>query len=55
MKQAQLQQSLNAAAKQHAELVKQSNQLQDDSYIARYASEHYNLILPGQVAFDVKH
>jgi cell division protein FtsB len=54
-KQAQLQQSLDAATKQHAALVQQSTQLQDDSYIAQYASQHYNLILPGQIAFDVKH
>jgi cell division protein FtsB len=54
-KQAELEQKLQAASKQHAELLKQSQQLQDDAYIARYASEHYNLILPGQVAFNVKH
>lgn len=54
-KQAQLQQTLDAANRQHAELVEQSKQLQNDQYIAKYASEHYNLILPGQVAFNVSH
>lgn len=54
-KQANLQQELSAANKQQTDLIQKSKQLQDDHYIARYASEHYNLILPGQVAFDMKH
>jgi cell division protein FtsB len=54
-KQAELEKQLAAASKQHADLLKQSQQLQDDAYIARYASDHFNLVLPGQVAFNVKH
>lgn len=53
-KQNQLQSQLNAMEKSKVELTAQSQQLQDKDYIARYASEHDNLILPGQVAFDVK-
>jgi cell division protein FtsB len=54
-KQADLEKQLAEASKQHDELLKQSQQLQDDAYIARYAADHYNLVLPGQVAFNVKH
>jgi len=54
-KAASLQGQLAEAEKEHARLVKQAQEFQNDDFIARYASERYNLILPGQVAFDVKH
>jgi len=41
--------------KQHDELVRQIQEFQNDAYVARYASEHFNLVLPGQVPFDVQH
>ncbi|WP_051663166.1 FtsB family cell division protein [Alicyclobacillus macrosporangiidus] len=53
-KQAQLEQQLAALQKQHDSLAQEAQQLQDDRYIARYASDHYNLVLPGQVPFDVQ-
>ncbi|MCL6637357.1 MAG: septum formation initiator family protein [Alicyclobacillus sp.] len=55
VKQQSLQSQLADLQKQHTELTRQAQQLQDDAYIARYASEHYNLSLPGQVTFEVKH
>jgi cell division protein FtsB len=53
-KQTQLQGQLSTLQKQRDQLTKESQQLQNNTFIARYASQHYNLILPGQVAFDVK-
>jgi cell division protein FtsB len=53
-KQNTLTQQMAAMEKQRDELTKQAQQLQNKDYIARYASQHYNLILPGQVSFDVK-
>ncbi|MCL6517376.1 septum formation initiator family protein [Alicyclobacillus sp.] len=53
-KQAKLESQLAALQKQHDQLVQQAQQLQDDRYIARYASDHYNLVLPGQVPFDIQ-
>lgn len=40
---------------QHSKLSKEQQQLNDKSYIARYAAEHYHLILPGQIPFDLSH
>jgi len=40
---------------QRSELAKEQKQLNDKAYIERYASEHYHLILPGQVAFNISH
>ncbi|RIV21765.1 hypothetical protein D2Q93_10420 [Alicyclobacillaceae bacterium I2511] len=50
----QLQVQLNTLNQQHVNLSMQSKQLQSDAYVAKYASEQYNLVLPGQVAFTVQ-
>ncbi len=49
----QLERQVAALKQQQAELQARIRQLQDDAFIARYASEHFNLVLPGQVAFTV--
>lgn len=46
---------LAASQKQHSNLVNLSREFQDPAYIQRYAAEHFNLILPNQVAFTVQH
>jgi len=51
----QLQQQVVTMQKQHDELVRQIQEFQNNAYVARYASEHFNLVLPGQVPFDVGH
>lgn len=35
-------------------LQKQKQQLSDPSYIEKYATEHQNLVMPGQVPFDLQ-
>ncbi|QSO50599.1 septum formation initiator family protein [Alicyclobacillus curvatus] len=40
---------------QHQALQKQEVQLQDPAYIMQYAAQHYNLVVPGQVSFDISH
>ncbi len=49
-----LQVQLHTLDQQHANLSMQARQLQSDAYVAKYASERYNLVLPGQVAFTVQ-
>jgi cell division protein FtsB len=52
---AQLQNQLSTLQHQQTTLNKQVQELQSDTYIAKYATNHYNLILPGQVPFDLGH
>jgi cell division protein FtsB len=54
-KQTRLHTQLVSLHNQQAQLSKQQKQLNDKAYIARYASEHYHLILPGQVPFQLTH
>ncbi|MCF8566312.1 septum formation initiator family protein [Alicyclobacillus tolerans] len=54
-KQQQLQQQLASMNKQKAQLQQKIQELKSDTYVARYANQHYNLTLPGQVPFDVQH
>ncbi|MBX5437520.1 MAG: septum formation initiator family protein [Alicyclobacillaceae bacterium] len=51
----QLEQRLRAATREQAKLRQQVEEFQNDQFIARYASEHYNLIGPGEVSFSVEH
>lgn len=44
---------LAALKHQHQVLQLQSKQLQDKSYIMQYAARQFNLVLPGQVSFNV--
>lgn|GEM_PF-3046092 len=53
--QSRLQTQISSLQQQNTALTKEQKQLNDDTYIARYASEHYHLILPGQVAFNLTH
>lgn len=46
---------LAASQKEHSRLVNMANEFQNPTYIQRYAAEHFNLILPNQVAFTVQH
>jgi len=52
---AQLQSQLASLQQTHIELTKREQQFHDDKFIAAYASSHFNLVLPGQVAFDDQH
>jgi cell division protein FtsB len=52
---AQLQSQLSELERQQNTLNNQVHELQSDAYIAKYATSHYNLILPGQVPFDLGH
>lgn len=54
-KEMSLQSQLAASQRAHAKLVSMARQFQDPTFIQRYAAEHFNLILPNQVAFTVKH
>lgn len=50
-----LQAQLQAMQEQQTDLEQQAQELQNDDYIARYASQHFNLVMPGQVSFVVHH
>lgn len=52
-KQQNLTKQLAMLKQQHQQLQVQSKQLQDKSFIMGYAARQYNLVLPGQVSFDV--
>jgi cell division protein FtsB len=52
---AELQSQLTALQHQQHALNGQVLELQSDQYIAKYATSHYNLIVPGQVSFDLGH
>ncbi|QQE79417.1 septum formation initiator family protein [Alicyclobacillus sp. SO9] len=54
-KQHHLQSQLTELKQKHTQLQTQKKQLNSKSYIVRYASAHYHLILPGQVPFDLQH
>jgi len=51
----QLQTQMASLTAKKVQLTQQVQQLNDPAYIAQYASQHYNLILPGQVSFDFSH
>lgn len=51
----QLQKQMASLTEKQAELSKRVQQLNDPAYIAQYASERFNLILPGQIPFDFSH
>jgi cell division protein FtsB len=48
-----LTQQLTTLRRQHDQLAQEARNLQSDAYVAKYASEHFNLVLPGQVPFVV--
>lgn len=49
-----LQNELGQMKAQQQTLQKQKQQLNDPSYIEKYATEHQNLVMPGQVPFDLQ-
>lgn len=49
-----LQTQLATATKQHTTLVDESKEFQNKVYLERYATEHFNLILPNQVTFTLQ-
>src|SRR5579875_3394926 len=51
----QLQSQLSSLQQQQSALKSQIQELQSNAFIEKYATEHYNLILPGQVPFDLGH
>lgn len=53
--QQQLQSQVATMNQKHDELFRQVQEFQTNTYIARYASQHFNLVLPGQVPFNVQH
>lgn len=53
--QATLTKQLRGLQTEHQQLQTQQAQLQDKSYVLQYAAKKYNLIMPGQVAFNVNH
>jgi cell division protein FtsB len=55
LKQKHMESQLHTMNQQAQNLKTQINELNSNSFILGYASRHYNVILPGQVAFDVKH
>jgi cell division protein FtsB len=54
-REAALQAQLQAMQEKQKDLEQQAQELQSDDYIARYASQHFNLVMPGQVSFVVHH
>jgi hypothetical protein len=54
VKSSQLQAQLVAAQSEHAHLQSLADEFQNKVYIERYATQHFNLILPNQVAFTVQ-
>ncbi|MBX6352656.1 MAG: septum formation initiator family protein [Thermoflavifilum sp.] len=48
-----LSQQLQTLQAKNNELAQQARNLQDDAYVAKYAGEHFNLVMPGQVPFVV--
>ncbi|MCL6548715.1 MAG: hypothetical protein K6T30_07375 [Alicyclobacillus sp.] len=53
--QQRLEAELHSATVQQAELRQKVQEFQNDDFIARYASQRFNLILPGQVSFNIQH
>lgn len=54
-KQASLTHQLTALQSQHDKLMTQSKEFQDKNFIISYAEKEFNLVLPGQVSFDIRH
>jgi cell division protein FtsB len=54
-REAELRAQLQAMQQKQKDLEEQAQELQSDSYIARYASQNFNLVMPGQVSFVVHH
>jgi cell division protein FtsB len=51
----QLNHQLSQLNQQQTELHQQVQQLNSKAYIEKYATEHFDLILPGQVSFNMAH
>jgi|SRR5579875_929236 len=50
----ELQNQLHRIQTQQQTLQKEKQQLNDPSYIEKYATEHQNLVMPNQVPFDLQ-
>lgn len=53
--QQQLQTEVATMQQRHVALQREITEFHDNSFIARYASQHFGLYLPGQVSFTVRH
>ena len=51
---ATLTKQLHTLQAKHQQLQKQETELKDPAYILQYAAKKYNLVAPGQVAFNVQ-
>ena len=49
-----LQAQLATATRQHNTLVNESQEFRNKTYLERYATQHFNLILPNQVTFTLQ-